>query len=428
MAIIYLRSTTGSDANDGSTWALAKATLADALTAAGAGGTVYMSQAHAESVAAAISLASPGTVASPVQVICVNDSAEPPTALATTGSVATNGAYTLNHTGTTWMYGVTLKSGLIIRVTGSVLTLVSGVLQLTSTDGGRYIEAAVQNAPTVLVLINTNVVFGAPNQAIQVNNCRLIWRGGNVSGGGGFSLFLGNNYWGANMVDVRGVDLSATSGQLVSSEAVHRSGSFVFENCKLHASYANTTRDSQPYVSSRKLHASDSSDTNYRVEEPSYEGTITQETTIVRTGGASDGTTAMARKLVTTAGAKYVYPLVFEFAAWNDTVGTAKTATVEIVHDSLTALLDNEVWLEAEYMGSTLTPIASYVNDSADVLTTGAAQTASTEAWTTTGLTNPNKQKLSVTFTPQLKGYVKYRVYLAKPSYTVYVDPLVTVT
>ncbi len=73
MAVIYLRSTDGSDADNGSTWALAKATLAAALTAAGAGGTVYVSQVHAETQAGAMTLTSPGTEASPVRVICARN-------------------------------------------------------------------------------------------------------------------------------------------------------------------------------------------------------------------------------------------------------------------------------------------------------------------------------------------------------------------
>ncbi len=56
-------------------------------------------------------------------------------------------------------------------------------------------------------------------------------------------------------------------------------------------------------------------------------------------------------------------------------------------------------------------------------LTTPADQTAGSATWTTTGLTNPNKQRLVVTFTPQKKGWMIGRVYLAKGSKTIYVDP-----
>jgi hypothetical protein len=55
-------------------------------------------------------------------------------------------------------------------------------------------------------------------------------------------------------------------------------------------------------------------------------------------------------------------------------------------------------------------------------LATAADQTDSSESWTTTGLTTPVKQKLAVTFTPQEKGVIMWRVVLSKPSVTVYVD------
>ena len=43
-------------------------------------------------------------------------------------------------------------------------------------------------------------------------------------------------------------------------------------------------------------------------------------------------------------------------------------------------------------------------------------------------MSNPNTQKLSVTITPQEAGYMQAKVYLAKASKTVYVDPKLTVT
>src|SRR3990167_9027284 len=94
MATLYVRSTDGSDADTGATWALAKASLAGAFAAASAGDTIYVSQVHAETQASAMTLTSPGTAASPVRVLCVNDAAEPPTALATTATVTTTGANT----------------------------------------------------------------------------------------------------------------------------------------------------------------------------------------------------------------------------------------------------------------------------------------------------------------------------------------------
>ena len=112
MAIIYLRSTNGTaDADDGSTWALAKTTLAAALTAAGNGGTVYVSQAHAETQATVMTLTSPGTAANLVKIICVSDATAPPTTLATTATVTTTGASPISFSGFGYCYGVTFNAG-----------------------------------------------------------------------------------------------------------------------------------------------------------------------------------------------------------------------------------------------------------------------------------------------------------------------------
>ena len=79
---------------------------------------------------------------------------------------------------------------------------------------------------------------------------------------------------------------------------------------------------------------------------------LTEETTIVRTGGASDGTTPISWKIVTTANCNYSMP--FEcppIAIWNDTTGSAVTATVEGIWGGGAVPNDDEVWLEVEYLG-----------------------------------------------------------------------------
>ena len=103
--------------------------------------------------------------------------------------------------------------------------------------------------------------------------------------------------------------------------------------------------------------------------------------------------------------------------------------TCEILHDSVTNLQDDEVWLETEYLGTSGFPLSLFANDrAADILATPADQAASTETWTTTGLTNPNRQKLVTTQTPQEKGYYRCRVGLAKASYTVYACPKLSIS
>ena len=176
----------------------------------------------------------------------------------------------------------------------------------------------------------------------------------------------------------------------------------------------------------------DSGDTNYRLWIEDYAGSIKSETTLVKTGGASDGDTPLSWKMATTANAEYPLVLLRSPEIFSERItstGSAKTITVDILHDSATALKDDEIWLEVQYLGTSGFPLGSFANDSkADVLAAGANQASSSATWTTTGMGNPNKQKLEVTFTPQEKGVAIVTVCMAKASYTVYVDPLAVVS
>jgi hypothetical protein len=174
----------------------------------------------------------------------------------------------------------------------------------------------------------------------------------------------------------------------------------------------------------------DSGNANYNLWIETFAGSIKSETALVKIGGASDGTTAISWKLVSSANAKEVVsPLTTDnMAKQIDIVGQSKTISVDILHDSVTPLTDAEIWLEIDYLGSTSSPIGIPASDKrATVLTTPTNQAASTATWNTTGMINPNTQKLEITFTPQMRGFVYARVCLAKPSYTVYVDPKLTV-
>lgn len=447
MAIIYLRSTDGSDSDDGSTWALAKATLAAALTAAGAGGTVYMSQAHAETQSTAMTLASPGASEALVSVLCVDDTAEPPTTLAASGTVSTTGASGISFTvGCTYYYGVTFSAGdgaslapISLGVTASGVSLYileKCALKLNSTtiNANQLISLGNGNVNTkeqLIRLINTTVQFGNAAQKIRPVS-RVEWLGTPSAIVGAVIPDVLFSHL-ANMptqVLVSGVDLSAMgSGKSLVNLAAAGQPVYRFSNCKFGASSGIVTGTNGgaggPIV---MVDNCDSADTNYRMEHYKYQGSIKSETSKIRSGGASDGTTPISWNMTTLTGASFVSPLESPpIAIWNDTAGSAKTITVEIAQNSAaTALTNEEIWLEVEYLGTTGYPISSVISDrKTDILATAADQTSSTVTWN--NMTTPTRQKLEVTFTPQEKGAIQCRVMLAKPSVTVYVDPLVTV-
>lgn len=449
MTDIYLRSTDGDDADDGLTWALAKSTLVGAFAAASAGDTIYVSDNHAESQGVVMTLTSPGTAAAPVRVICVDDSAEPPTATATTATITTTtAADNIYFNGFAYFYGITLTAGSAAGPSTVLFNWTSTapwwtkfedcLLVLGGSGSGSKLKVGSTSSGAdsqLLELVNTPISFGGVPNTIA-SRSPIIWTNTPSALPGSAPTVLFGSPGGtgnAGSVTMCGVGLSAMgSGKslfTVSSSLIDYK--IRIERCKLGASVQITT-GSIPGQGGPQIDMvnCDSADTNYRYYKQRYQGEIFQETTIVRTGGASDGTTPVSRKMVSSSNTHEFYdalvsdPCVF----WNDTTGSAQTATIETVTDNVT-LQDDEAWIEVEYLGTSGFPISSWVSDRpTDVLATPADQTTSSVAWTTTGLTTPVKQKLSAAFTAQEKGLVMVRVHLAKPSVTMYFDPEANVT
>jgi hypothetical protein len=235
---------------------------------------------------------------------------------------------------------------------------------------------------------------------------------------------------------VSGMDLTngATAMNLTATTGVGIK--FYIRNCKLPASWSGSLNSSAPGSNSEyEMHNCDSGDTNYRYWRKTQYGEAVSETTIIKTGGASDGTTGLSWKLTSNASAEFphAYFKSGEIVKWNETTGSAITVTVDVIHSGVGGggsgdFTDKELWLEVEYFGTSGFPLGSPINDrAADILGAAADQDNSSATWTSEPAT-PVKQKLNVTFTPQEKGYIYAKVCLAVASKTVYVDfePVVT--
>lgn len=447
MADIRVRSTDGSNADDGSSWALSKADLhtvtTGGLAAAGAGGTCYVSQAHAQTQASAVTLASPGTYDNLTKVICGNDAADPPTSVETAASVTNSSSGGMTLTGSAYYRGIDLKltaTGVTTTITinndtaKTRTTLDTCSILLSGNAGNVVVGVASSNSRSIQRWDSLSLKMpNATGGTVQIYNAQIRWDGGALLTQTNLPtiLFTPQSGYGCDL-EVHGVDLSllGSGKSLVSGATEPVAARITFRNCKLGSSVSLVS--AAPAVSGVRVSAynCDSGDTNYRLWIEDHVGTILDETTLVMTGGATDGTTTVAWKMTTNASASDLVPLVSDaFGEWNDTTASSKTVTVEILHDSATNLTDAEVWVKVEYLGTSGVPLGSVASDQrATPLTTAADQTASSVTWTTTGMSNPNKQKLSVTFTPQEKGSFVARVYLAKASKTIYVNPEITVS
>lgn len=444
----YVRSTDGNNADDGLSWATAKATLAGALAVAAAGERIYVSQAHAETQASAITLTSAGTVAAPVEIICVNDAAEPPTALATTATITSTGNSNISIGGSALIYGITFNcgTGAVSPVFGlltsgttsvpAVLTLDTCMLAVLATGASGAIQPGQAGGLTsqrLIVLKDVTVKLSATSQFVHLGNAGQVrWEGGSYDGSVAVPTSLFDASGAVNgQLRVLGVDLSALgSGKnLIDPTSAAPGFQASFENCKLGSGVTLAAAAMNGPGTVIRMDNCDSADTQYRMQRSRYEGDVYSETTVVRTNGASSGITPLSHKMTSSASRTLSTPLYGpEIVKWNAATGSPKTVSVEIIHDSLTKLKDDEVWLEVEYLGTSGFPKSSFANNrKASVLAAAADQAVSTVAWTTTGLTNPNKQKLSVTLTPQEIGVLRARIGLAKSAYTIYVDPLLQV-
>lgn len=446
MAVIYLSSVDGNNADDGSTWALAKATLAAALTAAGAGGTVYVDDAHAETQASAMTLTSPGTAASPTNVICVSRaSGAPPTTVATSATVTTTGNTSITFAGYSNVYGIAFSSGTggtggssgILFNSGSAWNWnldSCGLAMATTSSSSSFIAGSTGvTSAAKLTLHDTVLTFGHVGQQVNIAGAEVVWSNTNSAiGGATFPTTLFTNTVGRTPgpILIHGVDLSALgSGKNLVNVASTVPAWYRFVDCKLGSSVSVTTGSvagSGGVVVD--LINCDSADTNYRYQHTDYNGTTTQETTIIRTGGASDGTTGFSRKCVSSANTNFCNPLAGPwFYFWDETVGSV-TAAIEIVTDNVT-LTDAEAWVEVDALATSGFPLSGYFTDrAADILATPANQTTSSENWTTTGLGTPVKQTLSKTVTTAEKGWIRCRVMLSKASTTLYACPKVKST
>lgn len=407
-------------------WTFATIFLDYAITAPTAVGDIlYVSNNHAESISAAIT---PSATPAGVSVICVDDSAAPPTATATTATVTTTGnsSITIGASSREYYYGLNFISGSGASGTASILPaqIVAESCSFQIATTGASSTISLQG-----VFYNCGVKFAAAGQSIISGNAGYKWYGGSLLSGGTSPTALLTGSVGSGLLD--GFDLSNASAGVNLSGSTSTSPFFV-SNLKLPASWSGAVSSGTPTAPNGHvtLMNGDNSGTNYILNSKTGKGATTQETTVVKTGGFSVAGTPISWKLVGTSGCgpagcyinNHFTP---ELAAYNSTTGSAITVTVDFIHDSTTAMQDNEIFLEVTYLGASGSPLGTYVSSRpATPMTTASDLAASSATWTTTGLTNPNAQKLTVTFTPQLAGMVIGRVKLCKASKTVYVDPV----
>lgn len=395
-----------------------------------AGNKFYVGDDSASTQAALLTFTPPGTAAAPCYIQCIDHTANlPPTAsnLNTGASITVTGANNFNVASTfNYIQGFTLVSGNSGNASSLAFQNQNGYVEYLNCSfiiGTINAGSLIRSLLGASVLINTTMTFGATTQSFSPAGPYCKWTNTTSAIQGATiptSFITASSY-----LIMSGVDLSAIgSGSSLVNLASTTYSNVLINNCKINASVSLTTGSVVgPGGCQLTINNVDSGATNYKYLKQWYQGTITQEIVVVKSGGSSDGTTLQSSKMVSSANNTFIFPLESDpISIWTDAT-SAHTITISVITDNVT-LQNTDAWIEVEYLGSSSSPISSFTNCRATtVLTSGSAQpTDSVSSWTTTGLTTPVKQSLSVSVTPGMKGPILIRVYLAKPSTTMWFD------
>jgi hypothetical protein len=422
---------------DGSSWANAYTTLSAAVTSKTASDRIFVANDHSEASGTAQTIVFPATPG--MQVLCVNRAGSvPPVAadLTTGGLVSTTGANQLTVRGCAYVYGLTFQAGssgnglTLANSSGSLLVFEQCALKHCSVANVNLVvgQTTPPNAPSRVELRNSDLYLGNAAQGIAARCAEFAWIGGTLQGTAPTVLLApSGSTQPVPMVEIRDVDLSLMGAgcSLMNLGGASTIGSYDIIGCKLSATLGGVTTGSISADAeiTFDLVACDSGTGVERQERYRWQGSVKNENTIVRSGGASDGTTAFSLKMASNTNASFVAPLVGpDLLVWVDSTG-AHTFTVECVTDNVT-LTDADFWLDVEYLGDSATPKGTLASTRANPLASGSPLTTSTATWTTTGLTTPAKQSVSATVTVNQKGWVRVRPILGKASTTVYADPV----
>jgi hypothetical protein len=439
MADWYVRSGAGG-AGTGADWANAKVTLAAAATASAAGDRIFVSEDHAESTVGAVTVTFPGTTTAPSKCYCVNHSGTvPPVAadLRTTATVSVgNSNSTLTINGFVYCYGVIFQGG-TANGTSAIILCASNVVNrqtyescgftLRTINAGGAIGFGGSTTSSDIILISCIITFGTNAAQVVVFQGRCYWRGGSVAWTTQPTTLMAPRTagWPCSLA-IEGVDFSNVTNTLFAWSNI-TPGLVTIKDCKLNASTTISATPTSACSGFTDSIRSDSGNTNYKIARYQYAGTLTSEATIVRTGGATDGTTVNGWKIVTSANSTAEFPFDCPpIRIWNDSTSSSPDAVTVTLYGIWAGGTspdippnNDDIWFELSHMGNASFPTASFATCEKTWLATAASHSTDSSTWGG----SQTAFKMSVTFTPRQHGPIDLVVRAAKASTTFYIDP-----
>lgn len=415
------------DPTQADNWSNAFTDLDSALDAVAAGDTIYVAHDHEYAYTANVVYTSPGTLASPVKVICVNRVTG---AYATTAIEDADGStYDITlGTGLCNIYGVTFKIGDDLNTTSGDVqwVFVDCDIQLNRSGGG----VININAGVSIVLINSTLTLADSGNYVQFSSygsC-FIWYGGSLSGDP--DILIQDEALRGSTVEIRGVDLSSMVGGSL-CEGAGTIGEYpphvLIEGCKLNAT-APSLVSGNPVIPKAfyKMIGCHSGNVPY-FQENYTEGNIYHDSSVYRSG-ADPSSNNFSAEIVTTGNASYHNPLRYKLAElWCSANPTLKVHCTHDVNGDSSDLQNDEFWLEIEYPTSSNAAYRQWNRSSkcgvlsspSDLTTEGSA------GWTSSQNVD---NSISVTISGGAAGVHTVWACLARASETVYVCPQIDVS
>jgi hypothetical protein len=384
---------------------------------ANAGMNVFVGDDHAESTSANTTL----TNGFACNVLCVDHTAALPlnsTNLMTTGSLTMTGtaSFTINaqsaapfyyygmqfisQSSATFAFSFNQSSSMRGRLEQCLFSFGVSSTGIRVTVGGGF--------NTLTEFIGCTFNFQANTQFIIISSDTARFEGCSFTG----TLGSPNNSLFTAVVNstpvcfCEGCDFSAiaSGGFIVGSmSSGGEAGYWSFKDCIVPSGVQfSRTNLNMYYATSIDAIRCDSGGTAYRNERWRLEATTLTSITVVRTGGAVDGATAISHQITTYSSVgSYMDPLKEPYASisvaiWNGVIGTNRQVTLYGIVNDTRVPYNDEFWFDVEYLGSASTPRGSYKRGNPAVLATHSALSADTSAWDTAATARANSHAYSV--------------------------------
>jgi hypothetical protein len=395
-----------------------------------AGSRIFVSSDHAETNIASTYQWSASSSFGVLQIISVNRAGSVPPVAAdelSGASISANGGFTWDNLVDTYTQGLSFNLSVSFQFnnTGVKAAYFKNCAIIYTSAANLGITTL---NPAKVTFDNSTIQFGATTQKLiglgTFYPGDFTWLLGSISGTLPSTLIVTSTP--DTLVALRGADLSNFTGTLLGVGAGY--SKCLLDSCKIAAAmtrYATPSSTSNPADELELINCFDGTNTINERYTPA--GQVSTDRATYLTGGAQDDLGNYSLKMASSSRADFVtLPLdCFAFDVENTAVGTSKTATVEIISSG--TLNNNDIRLQLEYMGASGSPIASFGNSLASVLTATSALPSSSNTWSSPPST-PQKQLLQVTFTPQRAGRVRGVARLGKPSTTVWINPQIAIT